>query len=280
MPIHHAELMTLGIRFQINGLGRVAKEGLASCFDGTFWETTEFAESIQRAYSVGDVLGDERVQYVVRRKLLDYAAARSEQLLDPSKYGAFERAARSVPDFTFDLLIRVVHQRLQKTDKTKASSTKTSAIPLAAASNLSPGAKITAPRTVQPFRSPPTTMQPPQTAGNLSAAPPPKTQHQDAPAAVTPKTSHTSATSQPAAALAAAPTPRAPTLKRKRTSTDSFEHWSGREKRQCTICTATFTSDRPFSRNDIYTRQCRTCADQLERVINFDEHDEYGRRLF
>lgn len=71
-----------------------------------------------------------------------------------------------------------------------------------------------------------------------------------------------------------------PSLKRKRAEKDSFSENLPQWPRKCTIWIAPIYSIYELERDDIYERQCRTCADQLERRINYDKYDAYGRRLF
>lgn len=86
---------------------------------------------------------------------------------------------------------------------------------------------------------------------------------------------------QPPPAVPAATASQAPCRKRKRDNSPFIaDKYRRTDYMMCAICEATFNWSLPWGRDNIYARQCRTCADQLERREKFDEFGGYGRRLF
>lgn len=256
-PLHHATVLSVAVTFQINGLGRLSFERFRKSLGHDLWATDEFAGILQQAYAApSEGLSDTPACGLIRATVVEIATPHAAELMAPGQaFFPFQQVVRSTPELGFDLL-----QAIVASPGSMSEIARHSAGAHLASSQLALRLPARAP--VSRISQRETTMQ---TSRNRPSAEGP-----------TP----TEPTAQPAPTSRAALSTSQPSRKRKRESDASFVDPCKRQDRGCAMCGAKFLTHLPWSRDNIYSRQCRTCADQLERRENFDEFDFFGRRLF
>lgn len=261
--MHHAKILNVGKTYEINGLGKLA---YTRFFDRLgpphgFWATKAFCDTIKWAFAPSsNDLSNTKVRSAVQNGLAMLAKVRSSNLLaNGTKFHHFKETVRTTPGFAIILLQQFIDPpeasaQASSTEERESSSSALnvppSAIPSAAEAAMnSISAEIPSDKPAQvPQRPAPAPVQPVQEA--LAEKP---------------------TTAQPAAVVS---------RKRKHSDTLGSMGILNRESRKCAVCETTFFTTLPWDRDNIYSRQCRSCADQLERRVNFDEYDAFGRRMF
>lgn len=241
----------MAFTYEISGLGKLAGRRFQDCIWATgFCQSYDFVETLRRAYAGSpNALSNISVRKKVRWLLVNIARAHASQLLAPGRTDtALAHVVRSTPEPAYDLMVKLVSKsaHLHHPATEGEPTTPTAAVlPRQSASFSAENAQSI-------------------TANSQQIAPP------TIPAPRRQPTAANSARETSMPRPTAASTHLPPSRKRKRAQTTDSSQQSGRETRNCTICEGKFTPDSRWSRDDIYTRQYRTCADQLERRINFD----------